>query len=295
MNILETRKLNQFLKTLSTQKNSSFSIYVDNLHTAYILTPQNYILPSFHKFHFEYEPCYKYLTAIAQFIPEAIEGCQVLSYPKPLKEVGKLCLIKEISYNGFPYLYLFKLDLHYLGGSLSQAYIKRETSYHTSSVTTNKIYFSSRIVPITDIIQEGNTIIDFKAKEYTPGLFMVEKDANTSKIRHSAEIFDDIDYSKILDPIYQQLEIDKFWQPSKVYRPLYIEYQTLSLRFFEPSFQMSLNEFQSFSGFLEFVHTENLDIFQRDVENYHKWLSSHSVTRTQSLSGNMLWEIKKNV
>ena len=282
----EISELNSFLKNLSG-KNSSLSIYVDNLHSPFVLLPQEYTLPPISNMELSKQDIFSYLEIFSKFIPEAMSGCSVLPMQKPKRETGKISLVKEISIRGYNYLYIFKIDAAYLGGSKKDK-IKIAASQLTHpAFETDRIYFSTRIIPIKNVIRADGEIIDFEVQPFDKGLFYseVETESNDRPQKFS-ELFDEIDYSNILEPVKLSLKIfHPNWTLGKIYEPVFIEYLTLVIRFLSVSYSDIYSHFSHFYEILEVIHTGQSasDIAYRNL---------HSFERGTSPSGNMRWKIE---
>ena len=223
------KEMNLFLKGLNG-KNSPLTIFVDNLHSPYILLNAEYILPAISNTDLTENDIYPYLQILSNFIPEAIE--------------------------------------------------------------TDRIYFSTRIIPIKNVIRADGEIIDFEVQTFDKGLFFSETEAvNTDRPRNYSELFDEIDYSHIMEPIKQSLKISQpHWTLGKIYEPVYIEYLTLAIRFLSVSYEKVLSHFSHFYEILEIIHGDGA-ISEITKRNFVFWLSKHSFERGTSPSGNMRWKI----
>lgn len=291
INTSDQKNINAFLKKLNGQ-NSPGSIYVDNLHSPFVLLEENYILPAISNMDLSINDVLPYLEIMARLIPEAISGCSILPMQKPKRESGKISLVKEISLRGFNYLYIFKFDAAYLGGSSKEKIIipASQTSY--PSIETDRIYFSARIIPIKNVIRADGEIIDFEVQEFDKGIFFSEVEANKSDMpRNYSELFDEIDYSHIIEPVKIGLKISHpNWILGKIYEPIYVEYLTLCLRFLSTSYKDIYAHFSHFYEVLEVVHTSK-NISEISLRNFIYWLGKHSFKRDISPSGNMRWKI----
>ena len=160
MNEQEISKLNQYLATISGS-NSIKGIYVDNLHTTYALLADSYVLPACPKSGPDFTASFSYLQLLAKYIPEAIAHCHVLPEAKPKREEDKLFLVREFSLDGCKYLYIIKLFISHLGGAHTGQIVAKESSSHTVSVTTDRIYYSIHIIPVHSVEKKNGAISDF--------------------------------------------------------------------------------------------------------------------------------------
>lgn len=287
----ELREINGLLKHLNS-KNSNFSIYVDNLHYPYVLLPEEYILPPISNMELSKQDILLYLEILSKFIPEAMVGCSVLPIQKPKRESGKISLVKEISIHGYDYLYILKIEAGYLGGS-NKAKIKLVASQFTHpAFETDRIYFSTRILPIKNVVRKDGEIVDFDVQTFDKGLFFSEVESELDdRPRKYSELFDEIDYSGIVESVKMGLKIvHPNWALGKIYEPVYIEYLTLVIRFMYPSFEKIFSHFSHFYEVLEVLHSGKT-ISEISIRNFIYWLKLHTFERSVSPSGNMRWKI----
>jgi len=293
INTNDLKEMNAFLKQLDG-KNVTSSIYVDNLHSPFILLENEYLLPSISNMDLTVRDIFPYLKVLASLIPEAIVGCSILPMQKPKRESGKISFVKEISIRGYNYLYVFKIDAAYLGGSPKEKIKVPATQVTHPAIETDRIYFSSRIIPIKNVIRADGEIIDFEIQNFDKGVFFSEVERETDKgdmPRNYSELFDEVDYSNIVEPIKLGLKIlHPNWNLGKIYEPVYIEYLTLSIRFLCASFKEIYSHFSHFYEVLEVIHTGGI-ISDISLRNFIYWLGKHSFDRNISPSGNMRWKI----
>ncbi len=287
----DLKEMNSYLKSLSG-KNSPLTIYVDNLHSPYVLLEEEYTLPPISNMDLTKQDIFPYLQILSKFIPEAMAECSVLPMQKPKRESGKISLVREISLRGHNYLYVLKIDAAYLGGSQKDK-IKVSASQVTHpAIETDRIYFSIRIIPIKNVIRADGEIIDFEVQTFDKGLFFTEpEEVNSDRPRNFSELFDEVDYSHIIEPIKLSLKIlQPNWSLGKIYEPVYIEYLTLAIRFLSVSYTKILSHFSHFYEILEIIHANGAisDITKR---NFIYWLGRHTFERETSPSGNMRWKI----
>ncbi|HMV43083.1 MAG TPA: hypothetical protein PK079_03830 [Leptospiraceae bacterium] len=287
----DLKEINSFLKGLNGS-NAPFDIYVDNLHSPYVLLREEYLLPPISNMDFTKKDILPFLKVISKYIPEAMVGCSVLPIQKPKRETGKISLVREISLRGHNYLYIFKIDAAYLGGSAKDKIISAASQVSHPSFSTDRIYFSTKIVPIKNVIRADGEIIDFEVQTFDKGLFITElEETIDDRPKKYSELFDEIDYSPVMEPIKLNLKImHPNWSLGKIYEPVYIEYLTLSVRFLLASYANTIKHFSHFYEILEIIHI-NGSISEITRRNFIYWLSKHSFERGTSPSGNMRWKI----
>lgn len=290
----DLKEMNSFLKYLNI-KNSPFELYVDNLHTPYILLSKNYILPPISNMNLTKQDIFTLIKILSEFIPEAITGCSILPIQKPKREIGKISFIKEFSFGGYKYLYVFKVDASYLGGSQKEKMKSSATQLTHPAIETDRIYFTARIIPIKNVILDDGEIIDFEVKTFDKGIFYSDVDEDIrNKPQNFSELFDEIDYSQIIEPIKISLKIvHPNWVLGKIFEPVYIEYLTLAIRFLSGSYTEIYNYFSHFHELLEVIHSGKT-ISEITLRNFIFWMHSHNFERSTSPSGNIRWKIITN-
>ncbi|MCP5502045.1 MAG: hypothetical protein H7A25_19250 [Leptospiraceae bacterium] len=288
----EVIELNQYLHRIGEEiKNKPSTLFVDNLHSAYLEFEEEYVLPSQSLSGIEYSQAKRYIETISEFIPEAVRFCSVLPEPKPRRDIGKLFLVRDFIFNNNLYLYILKLEATHLGGIFNDKIVVPAYQGSSVSVRTKRIYFSIRVIRIESLVKENEFVLDFNAAFISPQDLSIDKGQSyniSQKVR--VELFDDVDYSGLLDPIKEKQGIKAIWKPGKIYDPISIEYRSLAFNFLESSYKEIYNRF---SGFLSVY--DNI-LFGREDKNdehdsYLAYLSSIQTERTLSPSGNLLWKV----
>jgi len=158
----------------------------------------------------------------------------------------------------------------------------------SSSVFTDRIYFNFKIFLLDSFLIKHNQIVEFKLSSFSESIYKKLTEIVGKKF-HS-ELFDEIDYTHILEPIYTKLELVKFWKLGKIYQPLQIENHSLSICFLNFNIQENINDFISFHTILNDL-TNNKDLNSNTLKNFYNWLEKFSFQRISSKSGNIAWKI----
>lgn len=289
MKIQDYRSINRILGDVSA-KNKVGEIFVDNLHSPYIQFSERFTIHGTSITQPEFGDIKNFVHTVTQFLPEAVEGTSLLPEPRPKRETGKLFFVRPMMFGSFQFLYVFSVDMLYLGGAKSEE-IKRAGSQNmTPTIVTDRLYFQVKIIPIKTLKEEGENIIDFEAKRFQGGEFRVESERDENKpIRKFSEIFDEIDFSDTESKIREELGItSEIWKLGRIYSPIGIDYLSLSLRFLDPSLPNTIHQFKKFYQILE---NTNQTIPDETLRSFHEYLSSFQVDRTVSKSGNILWKV----
>ncbi|MCT8334155.1 hypothetical protein NUH30_10765 [Leptospira sp. 85282-16] len=289
MKIQDYKSINRILNETSA-KNRSGEIYVDNLHTPYIQFSEKFVISGTSVTQPEFGDIKDFVHIILKYIPEAIEGTCLLPEPRPKRETGKLFFVRPMLFGSSRFLYVFSVDMLYLGGAKSEEIKKAGSQNMTPSIITDRLYFQTKIIHLHSTKEDGEDITDFEAKRFQGGVFRVESEKDESKpIRKFSEIFDEIDFSDTESKIREELGITTdVWKLGRIYSPIGIDYLSLSLRFLIPSLPKTIQQFRNFYPIL--THSES-GIPEETLKKYHEYLTSFEVERTQSKSGNILWKV----
>ena len=289
----ELNELNAIMQ-LPEKSNRNCTVFVDNLHTSFLEFDTSYTLPSTSVFHVEFEAARDYLQALAEFIPEAINGCNILPYPRPKRDTGKIILMKEFSAGSGKYLYILQLYAAYLGGAKNGEIVTPAAQERTLSVKTNRIYYSQKIIPVFHVENSGGNITDFSTQKYDASDMMIYSGTDNPVKKTFSEFFDEVDYSETISHLREKWHInDETWKPGRIFSPVGIEFFTVAFRFLFPSQTRAISEFSGFYGLAESLFHERLDFIADHIHNYENWLKSHIPERKLSPSGNMVWQIEK--
>jgi hypothetical protein len=290
--MIQTKKINQILSNINTKNPAKYSIYIDNLHSPYILLDKEYLMPSVSNFNLNTNECTELSEIYSQLIPELLIGNSLLPEPKPKREHSKLCYADSFNWMGGTFIFLLKIEVSYLGGSSKNKIVKPATQSNYPSYYTDRIYFSTRIFAVQDITHSDGNLSDFTPISLKESLYLHEPKTDiTSKPKIFSELFDEIDYKQILEPILTKLHIrsDEF-KLLPIYSPIGIEMFSLVIRFLNSSKSESIKEFQKFSEIVSSIHTRN-DINTASLKIFHEWFRKHRTERELSPSGNVRWKI----
>ncbi|TGL44275.1 LIC_10030 family protein [Leptospira perdikensis] len=289
MKVQDYQSINRILNETSA-KNKPGEIYVDNLHSPYIQFSEKFLIPGTSSTQPEFGDIKNFVQTVLKYIPEAIEGTYLLPEPRPKRETGKLFFVRPMLFGSSRFLYVFSVDMLYLGGAGSEEIKKPGSQNMTPSILTDRLYFQVKIIHLHSTKEEGENITDFQAKRFQGGIFRVESEKDANKpIRRFSEIFDEIDFSETEAKIREELGISpEIWKLGRIYSPIGIDYLSLSLRFLIPSLPRTIRQFRNFYPIL--TETE-AGIPEETLNKYHEYLSSFEVERTKSKSGNILWKV----
>ncbi|MCB1180164.1 MAG: hypothetical protein KDK36_21480 [Leptospiraceae bacterium] len=285
----ETRALNRVIRDIQPDKNKKYDIHVDSLHLPFIILEEKYLLPSIPLLEIDFNSAKIFLQEIAPHFSSHLKEFFIIPETRPKKDSCKLMLAKEIEINSSRFIYIIKFETVYLGGADKENKITEGTQNLSPSIKTNRIYFTSRILPVSQIIKSKGEIIDFEIPKYEPSIYSKETEGHKKKF--FSELFDEIDYSEVMNEIKSSLEIEKHWKLGRVFDPIFIEHLSMSVRFLNFDIEENINEFKKFYKLVTNVVERNDFSDIETILNFHKWLEKFSFERTKTLSGNIAWKI----
>lgn len=281
-------KLTQIIKETSTWNSEEIIVYIDNFHHPFFQTPSKYILPSISIHGLNENSAEKYLQEIKTFLPKEIKNFCVLPLGIFKREPSKLVLALDLEFDGYKFIYLIKFECKHLGGVNNKDVIHSATQEYGISCYTNKVYYNQSILPVQSIHKKKKQILSFEILPFAKSIF--EKILNSPKKKFVSELFDEIDYSHLMDEINEKIEFKKYWEIGKIYSPLKIEHLSLSVHFLSWDILKNIKWFKKFFPVLLGILN-----FQEIEESYRseflKWLKTHTSERTLSNSGNPTWKI----
>jgi hypothetical protein len=289
MNISEVKSLKILLEELSPTLIKYYDVYVDNLKQPFIILPESYKLPSVPHTGINYNCAKEFLKGIAPHFSPHLRDFYVMPNSRPKRDSGKLMLVKDFSIENNIFLYVIKFESTYLGGAKKEDKILEGTQEFSTSILTNRVYFSASIFPVQELVKQEGFIIDFVVPSYTPIYYDTEMSINKKKF--FSELFDEIDYSPMIDTIKNRLELPNHWKLGKIYEPIFIEYLSMCIRFLSFNIQDNIQNFSKFHKILTNVVQREDTIHLESIQFFHKWLEMFSFERSRTISGNMAWKI----
>ncbi|MCC5813973.1 MAG: hypothetical protein JJT78_04395 [Leptospira sp.] len=296
----EAGKINRYLSKLSGISLPS-KIFIDNLHYPYFEFSEYYSLPTSSSLDgMDFNSSMEYIQEISRFIPELISNSFILPEPKPKKETGKIFLVRQLSKIGNQsFIWVLTLEATYLGGAEKSNILQPARQGRTTSIRTNRIYFKSFAIPVESILRERDEIRGFDPYEIRELLTDIASgNQPDSRIKPYSELFDEADYSEQEKTILNIYSINSDnWKPGNVYKPLGMDYLSLSVRFLEKSFS-DIESIWSRIGNSIWINQEKGSIPSSNNENFielHEYLRQIDFRSDQSPSGNLRWEIYKKI
>ncbi|NCN11319.1 MAG: hypothetical protein GW938_15890 [Leptospira sp.] len=304
--LIHLKSHNQQSNELSSNSNTSTSVgtvqtvYIDNLHSAYLELGDFFNLPSCSSMNGpDYHSVQEYLDQVLPLAPKLFEGLHLLPEPRPKKEIGKIIFVKEMpSVGNQKFLLVLSIDFFYLGGAKACEVIQKSTQELTSSIKASRIYFKISIVPVEEIITKRNRIVGFNTFEMKELLnWKQTNEGSSTRILPITVMFDDIDFQEQEKLLQKVLNInDSIWKLGKIYTTTGMDFLSFSLRFLTPDISLIEEQWAEFgssvwnriSSLENYIDGKSED---KDIQEFHRFLEKHEVESQMSASGNLRWKI----
>ncbi len=282
-------KLTRILKENLTWNSKYIQVYVDNLHHPFFETPKEYLLPSVSIHGLEEYTAEKYLQEIKTFLPKEVENFSVISLGFFKRETSKLILALDLNFDENKFIYLIKFECKHLGGVKNNNVVYSGTQEYGISCYTNKIYYTQAILPAKSIQKEKNQIVSFEILPFTKSIF--ENNLDSPKKKFISELFDEIDYSHLIEEINEKIEFKKYWELGKIFLPLKMEHLSLATQFLSFDITKNIEWFEKFQPLIISIMKFETPL-QRHKLAFYEWLKSHHLERILTQSKNLAWKIQ---
>lgn len=294
------------LKSIYNTKDIDFnkekhSIYVDNLHCAYLELGETFILPSCSSMNGpDYISVQEYLDQILPLAPMLFYGLQLLPEPRPKKEIGKIFFTKELpSIESQKFLLVLCIDFFYLGGAKASDILNKSTQSLTASIKASRIYFKISVVPVQEIFYKRGRIVGFDSLEMKELLeYKKSNETGSSRILPITVMFDDIDFQAQEGLLQKSLNIQNSnWKLGKIYTLAGMDFLSFSLRFLVPDISFIEKKWSEIgpeiwnriTSLERYIDTNSSD---QDLNKFHSFLRQHRAESEMSVSGNLCWKIE---
>ncbi|MDH5656079.1 MAG: hypothetical protein OEZ34_09240 [Spirochaetia bacterium] len=256
---------------------------------------QKILWPSVHINHILPEERKIITEILLENIPTFITGCSILPEPRPRKDSNQIHYVRSYHENGSDYIYIFKVSCEYMGGADSSEIKIEGRQGIAPSFKTNRIYFSSLLIPVSEIARDNKGYINnFTPVQIKDAIFKVSSDDVIRDFR-STVLFDEIDFSEVNNKITVHFEFNSSWKHNKLFYPFVIDYLSLCMNLIHPD----KNAVDLYAGifdrcFMNFMSGEDSGTMSAEDKNFLKrYYNDWYFERIFSRSGNPHWLVKK--
>ncbi len=221
------QKIDNILKNSAAGKNQTGDIYLNVIKNEFIMINGAIRVPKISVKELDYTTAAPIVEDISGYIPEFLAGHELLVDRRPAAEQHSLHFVRTVRGRAFEYIHMFKLYLKFEGDSRN--IIEKGDTSNYPSYSTNRLYYKSRLIPVSSVTRE-NGKIDFKP------IRMIAPDAVSSDQKlFTSAIFDELDRKELTRDIHKKLGLDIFNISTEIYPFVVFDYFTACFSVLYPS------------------------------------------------------------
>jgi len=270
-------------------------LHLDTFHTPYLQFDHSVEWPSVHTTGMEPSEKFAITELLARWIPDLIAGCSVLEQPIPRRDLTTVHFVKVIQINSYRYLYLLRILSDYMGGALSEEIVAKGKQGISPSFRTDRVYFTSRIIPVRTLAVDGEGITFFESDKIKLDTIFHEFD--TSGDIWSSVVFDEVDFTVANQKLQERFSFGADWKPNKFFFPFVIDYNTFCQKLLFPTGAVVDRMASLFHAL--FASCVNSELEQKPLddaiqEGIRTYYTDWEFERFLSRGGNPHWRIKRH-
>lgn len=162
---------------------------------------------------------------LSGIIPEFLRNHVLLEKRQPPSEVHSIHLVQRIEGEILDFYHMFRIHLQF-GGDTS-AIVRQGTSDLYPSFITNRVYYTSRLVPGKKAGDSGNTVDSLKLKD--------RLDTESDQHFHTFAIFDDVETGSLTRQLLAGVPDDIFSVSTSLYPFVVFDYFTACMNILNPT------------------------------------------------------------
>ena len=219
-------KINSIISNIdSNSKNRTETVYLNRVKEEFITFDDIITIPQIPVKELSYELAAGIVEDISEVIPEFLYGHRLLEKRQPPSDVHSLHFMRVLEGKVLDFAHMLRVHLQF-GGDTS-AIIRRGTSDVYPSFITNRVYYTSRLVPRKKEAADGAAVDSLRLKER----LVTESD----QYFHTFAIFEDMDTSGMTQKLLENIPADVFGVSTGLYPFLVFDYFTACMNILYPS------------------------------------------------------------
>jgi len=290
MNFSTVRRIND--KISEWDVFGEFQVFIDTFHHPYLKVCQSFQMPSITLSGILDNKAEALTEVLLKYFPQLITGQQILPEPRPGKDSHQLQFIKEVTFENEKYVSLIKVNASYMGGARNEEVLIAGKQGVTPSILTDRVYFNSRLIPVSAIQMNDGFITNFIAKQVKDAIFYVSS-RDTMRDVWSTVLFDEVDFTQVNKMFTSFLAFVNPW-PTAHFLPLIVDYLTICFVGITGDSKETLSILPYFHGAFHMI-LEKGDcsaISDPDKNFWIQYFHSFQFERVASKSGNPHWQLK---
>ncbi len=219
-------KINSIISNIdSNSKNRTDTIYLNRVKEEFITFDDIITIPQIPVKELSYELAAGIVEDVSGVIPGFLHGHRMLEKRQPPSEVHSLHFMRVLEGKILDFAHMLRIHLKF-GGDTS-AIVRRGTSDVYPSFITNRLYYTSRLVPRKKEAAEGAGVDSLRLKDR----LVTESD----QYFHTFAIFEDMDTSDMTQKLLENIPADVFSVSTGLYPFLVFDYFTACMNILYPS------------------------------------------------------------
>lgn len=290
----EAVELNQHIRYLPERGTLEKQLFVDTFRHPYVKFKESFHWPSITTTELQRDEVERILEIIIPRIPEFIRGTSIMAQSRPTRHSNQLHFIREFQVDTQKYAYHFRISAEYMGGAETDEVRVPHAQGRSPEVKTDRIYFSSRIIPVTFIRKFQGSPIDFEPFQVKDAIFKIYPEDMEREFT-STILFDEVDFTEVnkrFTELYSYHNAQ--WKPGRLFNPFVIDHLTLTLNLIYPDYRVLDKILVPFHKvFRSFIEDDPSIVSEDTMEFWEQYYEVWEYERVNSRSGNPHWIFNK--
>ncbi|MFW5862591.1 MAG: hypothetical protein ACOCWZ_10080 [Spirochaetota bacterium] len=220
------KRINKILEKIDADRvNRTGDIYLNRVKETFITFDDIVTIPRIPVKELPLDMAAGIMEDISGIIPEFMRNHVLLEKRQPPSEVHSIHLVQRIQGKILDFYHIFRIHLQF-GGDTS-AIVRQGTSDLYPSFITNRVYYTSRLVPGKKEGDSGTTVDSFKLKDR----LKTESDQHF----HTFAIFDDVETGSLTRQLLAGVPDDIFQVSTALYPFVVFDYFTACMNILYPT------------------------------------------------------------
>lgn len=309
-NSIHLKKLNNCINSIDKNAKNNFeSIYLNQIHNEFITFPANLVIPKISVKELDHENTLPIVQNLGKVLPELLINHSIPLTKYPASDQHVIHFIQRITGSLLNFLHILKIDCKFSGDPKN--ILEKGDSIHYPSFKTNRIYYKSFIIPVSDVDDQFN----FNAIR-----IIQSQQVDSDQYFHTYALFDDINKQDTIQRFHEFIGNDLFSISPTLYPFFQFEYFTAclsvlypiqreiidSIAFYEPIFIFLYSKYNSIDtlhledntimhAFGELLTLENNTFLLTDTlkESIRTYCNRYSLFRDDELALKGWWQFQK--
>ena len=220
------KRINTVLEKIDADRsNKTGDIYLNSVKETFITFDDIVTIPRIPVKELPQDMAAGIMEDLSGIIPEFLRNHVLLEKRQPPSEVHSIHLVQRIEGKILDFYHIFRIHLQF-GGDTS-AIVRQGTSDLYPSFITNRVYYTSRLVPGKKAGDSGSTVDSLKLKD--------RLDTESDQHFHTFAIFDDVETGSLTRQLLAGVPDDIFKVSTALYPFVVFDYFTACMNILNPT------------------------------------------------------------